>query len=473
MDDILHQLVSRYRELQRMGEGQRQARGQQFNAFLAEVLSAWGVEAYADQRGIGGRDETDVAFSLGHTYYILEAKWEAHPVNVDPLAKLQLRLKFRPPGVVGVLVSMSGFTKHVYDFAASHPEILLWDHTHVEAMVCGLLNPAELMHQLMSYASRRGGGYVSLSTMALSHVQPTLESWTKPDAATAETHGSFDIVDGVSAKPLFTSPYYVHPNGFIMDGEGTALFTSKSGVHSLDLASGTARCLLPLEGCRKSVQRKKDGTLLALRGPHSDGHTQTKRGYSVVSWCSDASSLELAAGGLSSSTNILKSKEGESWLISTVEEKGGYRRQKTYLKELGGTLADGDEYPISEESWTGERYATFTESGHIYMTRGHHQTVIDMTTFGNSWVAIPEGLWAGPIAPLRDDLIIGIFCDDRPVRSYLYIVDVGTGSFRRIASIGHCRVDSINLINRQKVLLMIDENRTRKTILSVSFPQVY
>jgi len=71
----LHELVSRYRELEGLSDGQRQARGQQFNTFLANVLHAWGVEAHADQRGAGGRDEIDVAFSLGTTYYILEAKW--------------------------------------------------------------------------------------------------------------------------------------------------------------------------------------------------------------------------------------------------------------------------------------------------------------------------------------------------------------------------------------------------------------
>lgn len=454
-----------------MGDGQRQARGQQFNAFLAEVLSVWGVEAYADQRGIGGRDETDVAFSLGHTYYILEAKWEARPVNVDPVAKLQLRLKFRPPGVVGVLVSMSGFTKHVHDFAASHPEILLWDHTHVEAMVCGLLNPTELMHQLMSYASRRGGGYVSLSAMALSHTHPTLESWTKPDTADLEACDFFETIDGVIINPLLTSPYLIHPNGFTMNEEGAALFTSRSGVHSLDLSSGAVKCLLPLEGCQKSVLPRKDGTLLVLRGPHMDGSVQTRRGYSVVSWRPDDSSLELAAGGLSSDTNLLKSTQGECWIMSTVIDKDRYHQQ-TYLKKLGDTLADGDEYPIPDKSWTGASYTTFTENGQIYIARAHSQTIVNMVTFDASWVPTPEGLRAGPVAPLRDDLIIGIFCDDRPSRSYLYVVDVRTWSFRRIATLGYRRVDSISSINRQEVTLMLDQRGMRKDIVSVSLPQL-
>ncbi|MGH3627375.1 MAG: restriction endonuclease, partial [Sciscionella sp.] len=82
-------------------------------------------------------------------YYILEAKWYAKTINLDPVAKLEMRLRVRPPGTGGILVSMSGFTAPVYGYTEYHPEILLLDRTHIEAMLTGLLGPERFFHHLV------------------------------------------------------------------------------------------------------------------------------------------------------------------------------------------------------------------------------------------------------------------------------------------------------------------------------------
>ncbi|MFD8614643.1 hypothetical protein [Streptomyces sp. NPDC059631] len=72
--------MAAYQELDLCAPGQETARGRRFNAFLAEVLCWGGLrDVVSDQRGLEGRDETDVSFMLGCTPYILEAKWQHAP----------------------------------------------------------------------------------------------------------------------------------------------------------------------------------------------------------------------------------------------------------------------------------------------------------------------------------------------------------------------------------------------------------
>ncbi|SCL17671.1 hypothetical protein [Micromonospora inyonensis] len=73
-------LVSRYGDLRNQVGGMSESlRGMRFNALLANALVRDGIEADADQRGPHG--EVDVAFCYDGTWWLLEAKWYADPVN--------------------------------------------------------------------------------------------------------------------------------------------------------------------------------------------------------------------------------------------------------------------------------------------------------------------------------------------------------------------------------------------------------
>ena len=136
-DVRLRELIREYGQLLSMTNAQ--ARGQQFNKFLADLFAVWGVEARPNQKGLGGRDETDVVLAIDNKFYVLEAKWESGKIDIEPVSKLETRLKVRPQGTGGILVSMSGFTQHVHDYNEYQPEIMLLDKSHVEAMLAGLI----------------------------------------------------------------------------------------------------------------------------------------------------------------------------------------------------------------------------------------------------------------------------------------------------------------------------------------------
>jgi len=82
----LSELIARYAGMV-AGEGRLTAsvRGMRFNELIADVLRRDGIEAEANVRG--PRGEVDVAFALDGPRYLLEAKWEADPIDSDPIRR--------------------------------------------------------------------------------------------------------------------------------------------------------------------------------------------------------------------------------------------------------------------------------------------------------------------------------------------------------------------------------------------------
>ncbi|MFD0344929.1 restriction endonuclease [Kitasatospora aburaviensis] len=169
----LHELLTAYKDLRQAPPGGQQRRGQKFNALLAELLQAWGLTARHSVRGVDGLDETDVFFTAEQTNYILEAKWEAEPINAEPLIKLADRLNNRPPGTRGIVLSVSGYTQPALEWVKRRQDILLLDITHIEALLCGLLSPYDLLHLLYAETAAAGNRLVPLADILVpSHDDP-------------------------------------------------------------------------------------------------------------------------------------------------------------------------------------------------------------------------------------------------------------------------------------------------------------
>lgn len=146
-----------------------QGRGRRLDSLVAEVLRCWGIDAETNVRGSGGRDQIDVVFATVDARFVLEAKWHTPPLPAGPIGKLFDRLRSRATGTFGVVLSMSGYTTGAID-EASHsrwPNILLLDRSHFEAMLCGLISPADLLGAALRHASYAGGTYPSLADLLL------------------------------------------------------------------------------------------------------------------------------------------------------------------------------------------------------------------------------------------------------------------------------------------------------------------
>lgn len=109
-----------YQELDRCEPGQEAARGRRFNALLAEVLRWGGLrDVVSDQRGLEGRDETDVVHARLHPLHP-PGQVAARTGRCRRAVEDQGEAGGAAAGVRPVLLSMSGFTAAVRNWADFH-----------------------------------------------------------------------------------------------------------------------------------------------------------------------------------------------------------------------------------------------------------------------------------------------------------------------------------------------------------------
>ncbi|QDN79467.1 restriction endonuclease [Streptomyces sp. S1A1-7] len=86
-----------------------QRRGVAFERFLLRLVRASGLHAELNAP-ISLPRQTDLVASYGTQSYLIEAKWEKNPVSVEVVDSVESRLRRTHPSVVGVIISMSGFS---------------------------------------------------------------------------------------------------------------------------------------------------------------------------------------------------------------------------------------------------------------------------------------------------------------------------------------------------------------------------
>ncbi|WP_405969047.1 restriction endonuclease [Streptomyces sp. NBC_00988] len=377
-------LMASYQELHRYAPGQEAARGQRFNAFLADVLRWGGLQdVVSDQRGLDGRDETDVAFMLGYTPYIVEAKWERHPIEISPRSKINGRLDGRPPGVRPVLVSMSGFTSTVLNFADYYADVVLLDRTHVEAMVSGLISAETLFYRHLAVTSRRGGSYVPLADLLGNGRQEPSPSLVRFPAQGIDGFPAI-AEPGVTATHVLTAGAgwtAGEIDGLTHTDDGRLLWTTMDGVLGVHPATGRTAWTAAPTLCK--------GPALTTPG----GDTLVLAETAVLRLTGEQATL--LGGGLQGPGQLMPGRDGSAWVFAsqgprTAQGAGGHT-----LTRLGDTLADSTSYDVVFQGRVNQ--AVLARSGALFLAGGGW----DVTTRQEDGWRCPRDRWSEsvPLTP--------------------------------------------------------------------------
>jgi hypothetical protein len=89
-------------------------RGYEFQPFVGNLFRAQHFKV-EEKAGISTPRQVDLLATRGEEVYLIETKWQQDPADIDDVDALFTRLEPVPPGVVGLLVSFSGFTQSVID----------------------------------------------------------------------------------------------------------------------------------------------------------------------------------------------------------------------------------------------------------------------------------------------------------------------------------------------------------------------
>jgi hypothetical protein len=256
----LRQLGTEYARMWRLDGFTPTTRGQRFNGLLAEMFEAWGHRSLVDTNEHGNMD---VAFAIGETRFVLEAKWEADKTPIDPITKLQKRVKQRLGGTIGVFVSMAGYTdpalRDLKD--GERLEVILLTRDHVEAMLTGFCPPEELFELMLDEAHFHGVPTRSLAALLRDNRPKGLPVIAGDSLGSSPASR---LAPGVNAKWLAFRSIPPGQSGLSVRPDGRLLVVTGMGLLEVDPATQTSEWL-PAPADITDVKAVGDGSVMVIR----------------------------------------------------------------------------------------------------------------------------------------------------------------------------------------------------------------
>jgi len=140
------------------GMTERARRGAAFERLLVVLLDVFGLEPRGDLRREG--EQVDATFALEGHIWLVEAKWTEEPAEPIALRDFAGKLAARPGRVLGVFVSVAGFTAGAIGCAKeSRPGMLLLDDAHVRRVLDGTERLDDLLRRLHRRLVEKGESY--------------------------------------------------------------------------------------------------------------------------------------------------------------------------------------------------------------------------------------------------------------------------------------------------------------------------
>jgi Holliday junction resolvase-like predicted endonuclease len=327
----LRALIARYGAMRRLDGFTPQTRGTELNNLIAEVLDCYGIQANASVRGYG---EIDVTFTVEGIRFVLEAKWEQEKADTGKLSKLQKRVRQRLVTTMGVFVSMAGYTPEAIDDVnvGEQLAVLLLDQGHLEAMISGIVPPAELFHLLVDKASYEGRPYYSLEDLL---PQPAGE----PAVGFGAPEGFDDLVrrklPGVVKVEALLHNLPFEYSGLTCVTANELLLNYREGLVQADLDRQAAEWCAALPSCSGPTLPIADGSLLFRRGL-GIGALRDGRVHGI-------------AGGFTGNLILFSDEDGNAWVLDSGGPYGPSPGKDTNVAvvRLGSELGDQTRTPTT------------------------------------------------------------------------------------------------------------------------------
>ena len=131
----LHLRRELFAEFRSISEMEPHRRGKELEQFLEKLMlhEGWTVE-----KGVKtSNEEIDLVIYRNQSFYLVECKWEKDPIEAKEIGAFFAKLDKRD-GVMGIVFSMSGFTKGAKEEALSHlgeKRILLFGPSDLERLI--------------------------------------------------------------------------------------------------------------------------------------------------------------------------------------------------------------------------------------------------------------------------------------------------------------------------------------------------
>jgi len=131
----LHLRLELFAEFKSISDMEPHRRGKELERFVEKLMrhEGWSVE-----KGVKtSNEEIDLVIYRDQSFYLVECKWEKHPIGTKEIGAFFAKLDKRD-GVMGIVLSMSGFTKGAKEEVLSHlggKRILLFGPGDLEILI--------------------------------------------------------------------------------------------------------------------------------------------------------------------------------------------------------------------------------------------------------------------------------------------------------------------------------------------------
>ncbi|WP_410676909.1 protein kinase domain-containing protein [Amycolatopsis sp. cmx-4-68] len=362
-------------------------------------------------------------FAMDGRRYVLEVAWPDRPVSSEVTGEFLTRADRAPADQRHVLVCMSGIEQGAVPDVSTAG--LLLDRVHVEAMVCGLIKPVELLNLAFSRAYVDERPFVSLTDLLVDQSQPEPPArMFRPDQLPPPWEVIQATGAGVAADVVQVGDAgWARPLGLsVLGGSGMLLVTTEEGVLELDPARGTTFWSLRLAGCHGAPLVLPDQSYLVMY--HG----------TVVRYLDGE--VEPLAGGFTASSMLLAGSDGEPWVLSG---SGGSSR------DAGGDLAltrlgqrVGEQHRFDVEFPAAVRAAGWLERRRFFLAAGGHSAVVDLSrsTIVNDvdWIAASHH-YPGHLLVVDPNRVITASPDGSGIRVMLQATDISERSHATVAEL--------------------------------------
>lgn len=202
---------------------------------LVRLLRASGIEA-----ALRDQEPLVVAFRHDGQQFAMGVAWAGEELGGQAADEFTRAVRQAASAASVVLLSMSGFTGQVTGTDSSRT--LLWDRTHLEAVVCGLVTLPDLMETSISAAFIGSVPYRTLTRLLAGSAQDTCAAMATPDRLPSPWPVLEQPYDGIPARlALVGEDGWDKPSGIAALDAGRLVVVTDGGLVELDTARARRR----------------------------------------------------------------------------------------------------------------------------------------------------------------------------------------------------------------------------------------
>jgi hypothetical protein len=138
-----------------------QQRGTAFEAFLNELFGLFDLEPRAAYRLVS--EQIDGAFTFRTDDYLLEARWWKGAVEPKDLRDFEGKIRRKAANVLGLLLSVNGFTDGARKWVAEGTPLILMDGQDLLAVLDDRIELPELLERKRRHAAHTGEPWLPLA----------------------------------------------------------------------------------------------------------------------------------------------------------------------------------------------------------------------------------------------------------------------------------------------------------------------